>query len=94
MKRVRAGERALFEILMRRHNQRLYRAARSVDLPPREVDAGRRRSAWHTAPAGTAMLSMPLADASSLDRSRSGRATGLGRSFVEALWSPALATFG
>jgi RNA polymerase sigma-70 factor (ECF subfamily) len=30
VKRVRAGERALFEILMRRHNQRLYRAARAV----------------------------------------------------------------
>src|SRR3954471_5651438 len=30
VKRVRAGERALFEVLMRRHNQRVYRAARSV----------------------------------------------------------------
>jgi RNA polymerase sigma-70 factor (ECF subfamily) len=28
--RVRAGERDLFEIIMRRHNQRLYRAARSI----------------------------------------------------------------
>jgi RNA polymerase sigma-70 factor (ECF subfamily) len=28
--RVRAGERALFEILMRRHNQRLYRTARAI----------------------------------------------------------------
>jgi RNA polymerase sigma-70 factor (ECF subfamily) len=28
--RVRAGDRALFEILMRRHNQRLYRAVRAV----------------------------------------------------------------
>jgi len=28
--RVRAGETALFEILMRRHNQRLYRVARAV----------------------------------------------------------------
>jgi RNA polymerase sigma-70 factor (ECF subfamily) len=28
--RVRAGETALFEILMRRHNQRVYRVARSV----------------------------------------------------------------
>jgi RNA polymerase sigma-70 factor (ECF subfamily) len=28
--RVRAGETALFEILMRRHNQRLYRVARSI----------------------------------------------------------------
>lgn len=30
VRRVRGGEPALFEILMRRHNQRLYRAARSV----------------------------------------------------------------
>src|SRR5215471_14732738 len=30
VKRVRAGDRALFEILMRRHNVRLYRAARAV----------------------------------------------------------------
>jgi RNA polymerase sigma-70 factor, ECF subfamily len=30
VKRVRAGETALFEILMRRHNQRLYRAARAI----------------------------------------------------------------
>src|SRR5262245_26970526 len=28
--RVRGGERGLFEILMRRHNQRLYRAARAI----------------------------------------------------------------
>jgi RNA polymerase sigma-70 factor (ECF subfamily) len=28
--RVRRGETALFEILMRRHNQRVYRVARSV----------------------------------------------------------------
>src|SRR5436190_18201402 len=28
--RVRAGETALFEILMRRHNQRVYRVARAV----------------------------------------------------------------
>ena len=28
--RVRCGETALFEVLMRRHNQRLYRAARSI----------------------------------------------------------------
>jgi RNA polymerase sigma-70 factor (ECF subfamily) len=28
--RILAGERALFEVLMRRHNQRLYRAVRSV----------------------------------------------------------------
>jgi RNA polymerase sigma-70 factor, ECF subfamily len=30
VKRVQAGERGLFEILMRRHNQRLYRAVRAV----------------------------------------------------------------
>src|SRR6476660_5761047 len=30
VERVRAGETALFEILMRRHNQRVYRVARSV----------------------------------------------------------------
>jgi len=30
VERVRAGETALFEILMRRHNQRIYRAARAV----------------------------------------------------------------
>jgi RNA polymerase sigma-70 factor, ECF subfamily len=30
VRRVRAGERALFEILMRRHNQRVYRAVRAV----------------------------------------------------------------
>jgi RNA polymerase sigma-70 factor (ECF subfamily) len=30
VERVRAGEKALFEVLMRRHNQRLYRAARSI----------------------------------------------------------------
>ncbi len=30
VQRIRAGERGLFEILMRRHNQRLYRAARAV----------------------------------------------------------------
>jgi RNA polymerase sigma-70 factor (ECF subfamily) len=30
VKRVCAGETALFEILMRRHNQRLYRAARAI----------------------------------------------------------------
>src|SRR6266850_1110416 len=28
--RVRAGETALFEVLMRRHNQRVYRVARAV----------------------------------------------------------------
>jgi RNA polymerase sigma-70 factor, ECF subfamily len=30
VRRVRAGETALYEILMRRHNQRLYRAARAI----------------------------------------------------------------
>lgn len=30
VKRVRAGERSLFEVLMRRHNQRVYRAARAI----------------------------------------------------------------
>ncbi len=30
VRRVRAGEHALFEILMRRHNQRVYRVARSI----------------------------------------------------------------
>ena len=38
VKRVRAGERALFEILMRRHNQRLYRAARAVVKDEDEVE--------------------------------------------------------
>ena len=30
VRRVQAGDRALFEILMRRHNQRIYRAARAI----------------------------------------------------------------
>src|SRR6478672_10634674 len=30
VKRVCAGDRALFEVLMRRHNQRVYRAARAI----------------------------------------------------------------
>jgi RNA polymerase sigma-70 factor (ECF subfamily) len=38
VKRVRAGERALFEILMRRHNQRLYRAARAVVTDEHDVE--------------------------------------------------------
>lgn len=38
VKRVRAGEPALFEILMRRHNQRLYRAARAVVKDETEVE--------------------------------------------------------
>jgi RNA polymerase sigma-70 factor (ECF subfamily) len=36
--RVRGGDRALFEILMRRHNQRLYRAARAVLKDEHEVE--------------------------------------------------------
>jgi RNA polymerase sigma-70 factor (ECF subfamily) len=36
--RVRAGERGLFEILMRRHNQRLYRAARAVVHDEGEIE--------------------------------------------------------
>jgi RNA polymerase sigma-70 factor, ECF subfamily len=38
VKRVVAGERALFEILMRRHNQRLYRAARAIVKDEYEVE--------------------------------------------------------
>ncbi len=38
VRRVRAGDRALFEILMRRHNQRIYRAARSVVKDEDEVE--------------------------------------------------------
>jgi RNA polymerase sigma-70 factor, ECF subfamily len=38
VKRVRAGDRALFEILMRRHNQRLYRTARAVVKDEAEVE--------------------------------------------------------
>ncbi len=36
--RVRAGEHGLFEILMRRHNQRLYRAARAIVRDENEVE--------------------------------------------------------
>ena len=36
--RVRAGDRALFEILMRRHNQRIYRIARAVVKDEVEVE--------------------------------------------------------
>jgi RNA polymerase sigma-70 factor (ECF subfamily) len=36
--RVRAGERALFEVLMRRHNQRLYRTARAIVQDEVEVE--------------------------------------------------------
>ena len=38
VKRVQAGDPALFEILMRRHNQRLYRAARAVIKDEHEVE--------------------------------------------------------
>jgi RNA polymerase sigma-70 factor (ECF subfamily) len=38
VRRVRAGERALFEVLMRRHNQRIYRAARAVVKDETEVE--------------------------------------------------------
>lgn len=38
VKRVRSGERALFEVLMRRHNQRVYRAARAVVKDEMEVE--------------------------------------------------------
>src|SRR5262245_47004640 len=36
--RIRGGERALFEILMRRHNQRIYRVARAVVKDEVEVE--------------------------------------------------------
>jgi len=36
--RVQAGEHGLFEILMRRHNQRLYRAARAIVRDENEVE--------------------------------------------------------
>src|SRR4051794_23421831 len=38
VQRVRAGDRALFEILMRRHNQRVYRVVRAVVKDEREVE--------------------------------------------------------
>jgi RNA polymerase sigma-70 factor, ECF subfamily len=38
VQRVRAGDHALFEILMRRHNQRVYRAARAVVKDEAEVE--------------------------------------------------------
>src|SRR5262245_11710927 len=38
VKRVRAGERALFEVLMRRHNQRVYRTVRAVVKDERDVE--------------------------------------------------------
>ena len=38
VRRVRAGESALFEILMRRHNQQVYRAVRAVVKGEAEVE--------------------------------------------------------
>jgi RNA polymerase sigma-70 factor (ECF subfamily) len=38
VRRVRAGDRALFEILMRRHNQQIYRAARAIVKDESEVE--------------------------------------------------------
>jgi len=38
VERVRAGDAPLFELLMRRHNQRLYRAARSILRDESEVE--------------------------------------------------------
>jgi RNA polymerase sigma-70 factor (ECF subfamily) len=38
VRQVRAGNRPLFEILMRRHNQRVYRAARAVMKDEHEVE--------------------------------------------------------
>ena len=38
VRRVRAGDRALFEVLMRRHNQRIYRTARAIVKDESEVE--------------------------------------------------------
>jgi RNA polymerase sigma-70 factor (ECF subfamily) len=38
VERIRAGERALFEILMRRHNQRIYRALRGLLRDEGEIE--------------------------------------------------------
>jgi RNA polymerase sigma-70 factor, ECF subfamily len=38
VRRVRAGDRGLFEVLMRRYNQRVYRAVRSILRDEREVE--------------------------------------------------------
>ena len=38
VQRVRSGDRASFEILMRRHNQRIYRAARAILKDERDVE--------------------------------------------------------
>src|SRR5262245_62396538 len=36
--RILAGEKALFEVLMRRHNERIYRAARAILRDEREAE--------------------------------------------------------
>ena len=38
IRRVRAGETALFELLMRRHNQRVYRVVRAVVREEADVE--------------------------------------------------------
>src|SRR5689334_15956193 len=38
VRRIRAGERVLFEVLMRRHNQRIYRTVRAVLKAEAEVE--------------------------------------------------------
>src|SRR5262245_66361737 len=38
VRRVRGGDRALFEVLMRRHNQQIYRAARAILNDEAEVE--------------------------------------------------------
>ena len=38
VRRVRGGDRALFEVLMRRHNQQIYRAARAIVKDEAEVE--------------------------------------------------------
>jgi RNA polymerase sigma-70 factor (ECF subfamily) len=57
--RVRAGDAALFEVLMRRHNQRLYRAVRSVVADEAEVEDVMQQAYLHayTALGGFAGLS-------------------------------------
>lgn len=47
VERVKAGETALFEVLMRRHNQRLYRIARSILDEDGEAEDGCLRSFLH-----------------------------------------------
>jgi RNA polymerase sigma-70 factor (ECF subfamily) len=48
VRRVRAGEAALFEVLMRRYNQRVYRAVRSIVRDEREVEDAMQQ-AWVSA---------------------------------------------